>query len=86
MLTATGGPDGTQIEHRGGQTVDATLRMGPAVLIGALLGHFPVGDAVADGRIELSGDARAAARLPDLFDLDRRRLGLPSEAPEPPSP
>lgn len=85
VVTVRGGPDGTSVENAGGQDVQATLRAGPADLISALLGHFSVADAVADGRIALDGDPVAAGRLPDLFDLDRRRLGLSSAAPEPPS-
>lgn len=85
-VTVRGGPDGTSVENLADAPVDARLGTDPATLLGALLGHFPVGDAVTDGRIRLEGDATAAARLPDLFDLDRRRLGLPSDAPETPSP
>jgi DNA-binding HxlR family transcriptional regulator len=86
VVTARGGPDGTSVENAGGGGADAVLRLAPAALICALLGHFEIGDALADGRISLSGDPRAAARLPELFELDRRRLGLRSDAPEPPSP
>lgn len=86
VVTARGGPDGTSVENAGGGAVDAVLRLPPAALICALLGHFAIHEAIADGRIALEGDARAAARLPELFDLDRRRLGLRSGAPEPPSP
>ncbi|NNL65144.1 MAG: helix-turn-helix transcriptional regulator [Myxococcales bacterium] len=86
VVTVRGGPDGTSVENVGGQDVQATLRAAPADLIGALLGHFRVDDAVADGRIQLDGDPVAAAQLPELFDLDRRRLGLSSAAPEPTSP
>jgi DNA-binding HxlR family transcriptional regulator len=86
VVTARGGPDGTSVENTGGGKVDAVLRLAPDVLICALLGHVAIDDALADGRIALRGDERAAARLPDLFELDRRRLGLRSDAPEPPSP
>jgi len=85
VVTVRGGPDGTSVENTGGEAVDAVLRLGPTTLVGALLGHFEIGDAIADHRIELEGNASAAARLPELFDLDRRRLGLLSDAPETPS-
>ena len=87
VVTADGGPDGTSIENRSEPEADAFLRLEPGVLISALLGHFPVAEAVADGRIEITGDPAAAGALPELFDLDRRRLGLPSrdQAPDPPS-
>jgi len=86
VVAVSGGPDGTMVENREAPDADARLRSGPAPLLGALLGHFPVGDALADGRIRLEGDPAAAAALPELFDLDRRRLGLPpgpSDAPQP---
>lgn len=89
VVTAAGGPDGTTVENRPSPEADARLRLDPATLVGAVVGHFEVGDAIADGRIECQGDAAAAAALPELFDLDRRRLGLssgPPDAPEPPSP
>jgi hypothetical protein len=87
VVTVRGGPDGTSVENTGGAAVDAVLRLAPAVLISGLLGHFDVASAVADGRIALTGDPRAAARLPELFEMDRRRLGLrSSQAPEAPSP
>lgn len=87
-VTVRGGEDGTSVENLAEEPVEAELRLGPATLMSALLGHFDVRDALAEGSIQLEGDADAAARLPDLFDLDRRRLGLAStesEAPEPPS-
>jgi DNA-binding HxlR family transcriptional regulator len=88
VVTAVGGPDGTHVENRPGPEADTSLRLGPDVLLGALLGHFSVAEAEGDGRIEITGDSAAAGELPALFDLDRRRLGLPSatsDAPEPPS-
>jgi DNA-binding HxlR family transcriptional regulator len=85
VVTVRGGPDGVSVENLAGEAVDASLRLDPATLLGALLGHFPVAQALAEGRIELEGDAAAAAGLPELFDLDRRRLGLSSDAPEPAS-
>lgn len=85
VVTVRGGPDGTSVENTSGQPVDACLRLPPAILVSALLGHFAMGDAIADGRIELDGQRSAAEALPELFDLDRRRLGLLSTAPEPPS-
>jgi DNA-binding HxlR family transcriptional regulator len=89
VVTAIGGADGTSVENRGDPAADASLRLAPAVLLGALVGHFPVARAAADGRIEITGDPAAAGALPELFDLDRRRLGLPSgqtDAPDPTSP
>jgi len=88
VVAVHGGPDGASVENRGEPEADAVLRLEPAVLIGALLGHFPVEAALADGRIACTGDPDAARALPDLFDLDRRRLGLRpgDDAPEPPSP
>jgi len=90
VVAVAGGADGTSVENRSDPGAQARLRLAPDLLVGALLGHFPVGDAIADGRIEIAGDPAAAGRLPELFDLDRRRLGLrpgPSDdAPEPRSP
>jgi len=80
VLTASGGPDGASVESRPEPAADARLRLDAATLVGAVVGHFAVGDAVAEGRIELSGDPAAADALPELFELDRRRLGLRSEA------
>lgn len=89
VITAVGGPDGTAVENRPDPGADARLRLDAATLVGAVVGHFDVGDAVADGRIELAGDPAAADALPELFELDRRRLAPRSEAsnaPEPQSP
>jgi DNA-binding HxlR family transcriptional regulator len=89
VVTVVGGPDGTSVENRPDPSADTRLRLDAATLVGAVVGHFPVGNAVADGRIELVGDPAAAGALPELFELDRRRLGPRSEAsdaPDPPSP
>jgi DNA-binding HxlR family transcriptional regulator len=89
VITASGGPDGTTVENHPDPAADARLRLDAATLVGAVVGHFDVRDAVADGRIRLEGDPAAAAALPDLFELDRRRLGPgsgASDAPEAPSP
>ncbi|MBW2312639.1 MAG: transcriptional regulator [Deltaproteobacteria bacterium] len=85
VVAVAGGPDGTTVENRGEPDADASLRLDPATLISALLGHFAVGNAIADGRIQLTGQAEAADLLPELFDLDRGRLGLPSTSSQAPS-
>jgi len=42
VVAVSGGPDGTMVENREAPDADARLRSGPAPLLGALLGHFPV--------------------------------------------
>lgn len=86
VVTVAGGPDGTSVENRPDPEADARLRLDAATLVGAVVGHFAVRNAVAEGRIELVGDPAAADALPDLFELDRRRLAPRSEASDAPDP
>lgn len=72
-LDVAGGRRGTRVregEAPAGHGADATLRADPLTLLGLASGRLAADAALAEGRLEVAGDAAALGDLPRLFDLD----------------
>lgn len=67
-VRVSGGRRGTRVERSDGPA-DVTLRAGPLLVLGLLSGQLDAASALADGSIEVEGDAKALRDLPALFDL-----------------
>jgi len=67
-IRVAGGAGGTVVDGGNGP-VDAAVRADPLVLLGILSGGLDPASAVRSGQVEVTGDARAVADLPRLFDM-----------------